>query len=29
MIAYFYVIPSMIVLVYLFPERIAAWTSLT
>ena len=29
MIVYFYVIPSMIVLVYLFPERIAAWTSLT
>ncbi len=29
MIVYFYVIPGMIVLVYLFPEKIAAWTRLT
>ena len=25
---YFYVIPAMLVLVYLFPEKIAAWTTL-
>lgn len=25
---YFYVIPSLIVLVYLFPEQIAKWTNL-
>lgn len=26
--AYFYVIPALIILVYLFPEQIAAWTVL-
>jgi hypothetical protein len=25
---YFYVIPSLIIIVYLFPEQIARWTSL-
>jgi len=25
---YFYVIPALIILVYLFPERIAKWTAL-
>jgi len=25
---YFYVIPALIILVYLFPERIASWTAL-
>ncbi len=25
---YFYVIPSLIILVYLFPEKIARWTTL-
>ena len=27
--AYFYVIPSLIILVYLFPDKIAQWTSLS
>ena len=27
--AYFYVIPSFIILVYLFPEQIAKWTTLS
>ena len=27
--AYFYVIPAMIVIVYIFPESIARWTSLS
>jgi len=26
---YFYVIPSLIIIVYLFPEQIAKWTSLS
>jgi len=26
---YFYVIPSLIILVYLFPEQIAKWTTLS
>ncbi len=26
--AYFYVIPSLIIIVYLFPEKIAQWTNL-
>jgi hypothetical protein len=26
--AYFYVIPSLIIIVYLFPEKIAEWTNL-
>ncbi len=26
--AYFYVIPSLIIIVYLFPEQIARWTTL-
>lgn len=26
--AYFYVIPALIILVYLFPEQIAKWTTL-
>ena len=26
---YFYVIPALIILVYLFPEKIAKWTSLS
>jgi cytochrome c oxidase subunit IV len=27
--AYFYVIPSLILIVYLFPEQIAKWTTLS
>jgi len=27
--AYFYVIPSLIIIVYLFPETIARWTALS
>ena len=26
--AYFYIIPSLIIIVYLFPEQIASWTTL-
>ena len=27
--AYFYVIPSLIIIIYLFPEKIAQWTTLS